>query len=380
MQALSALQTRRLRLRSQRLDPRQAPPADGVSEVIRGAGSLQAQDAAAASLGVRARSAGLAVSDVEKALYQEHSVVHTWLMRGTLHYAAANDLAWMLPLLGPVFIAGSRRRKAELGLDEASLRRGVEVIRAALGRQTLQTRQELAPLLEARGIQTAGQALIHVINQAALEGVVCVGPRRGGKDTYALLEDWIGPLRPMERPAALVELARRYLLAYAPAAVEDFAAWSGLPAREAHLGWEGLAGEVVEVEADGRPAWFPLARRAWLEEAPSAGQQVRLLPFFDGYLLGYHNRDFMLAPENRAAVLTGGIIQSVLLVDGRAAGIWHINKRHKILEVVVVPFGELPAGARAELEAEAEDVGRFLGENRMIVMFRELRSRNITTK
>ena len=368
MQALTALQARRLRLRSQRLDPRQVDPDDGVSEVIQGACSLQAQDAAAATLGVRARSASLAASDVEKALYQEHSVVHTWLMRGTLHYAAAEDLGWMLPLLGPVFIAGSRQRKTELGLDEDSLRLGVEVIREALSRQTLQNRQELAPLLAARGIQTAGQALIHVINQAALEGVVCVGPRRGGKDTYALLEDWIGPLRPMERPAALAELARRYLLAYAPAAVEDFAAWAGLPMREARLGWDGLAGEVVQVEADGRPAWFPLARQAWLEEAPAVAPQVRLLPFFDGYLLGYHNRDFVLAPENRAAVLTGGIIQSVLLVDGRAAGVWRIKTRRKILEVVVEPFEALPIGAWEGLEAEAEDVGRFLGEKAALVL------------
>lgn len=38
-------------------------------------------------------------------------------MRGTLHFIAADDLTWMLPLFGPGFIRRNRKRQLDLGLD-----------------------------------------------------------------------------------------------------------------------------------------------------------------------------------------------------------------------------------------------------------------------
>ena len=131
---------------------------------------LQAQEKSSALLGVRVRGPGLTAADVEAALYREHSILHTWCIRGTLHFVTAQDLAWMLPLLGPVFIKAGQRRNLELGLDERALQLGAQVIRAEVASQGPLTRQELMPALRAKGIPTEGQATIHAIATAAMEG------------------------------------------------------------------------------------------------------------------------------------------------------------------------------------------------------------------
>ena len=48
--------------------------------------------------------------------------------------------------------------------------------------------------------------------------------------------------------------------------------------------------------------------------------------------------------------------------DGLAFGHWRIERGEGSIEVVVEPFASrLPRGVRPGLEAEAADVGRFLG-------------------
>src|SRR3954462_3593429 len=115
---LGAEEVRRLRARAQGLGPDRLE--GDVASVVRVLCGVQAQDVGAAPLAIRARSMGLVVEDVERALVQERSIVRTWAMRGTLHYLATEDVGWILALLGPGFAAGGRRRRAELGLDDAA--------------------------------------------------------------------------------------------------------------------------------------------------------------------------------------------------------------------------------------------------------------------
>src|SRR2546426_2106554 len=107
-----------LRMRAQRFTSQPPGEATSVERVVREMCGIQAQEAPAAALAVRARSAGLAAVDVERARVLEHSVVRTWGPRGTLHLLASDDIGWLLPLIGPVFVAGDRRRREELGLSE----------------------------------------------------------------------------------------------------------------------------------------------------------------------------------------------------------------------------------------------------------------------
>jgi hypothetical protein len=349
---------RRLRLRAQRLAGRR--PGD-VAGLVRAVGGLQAQDTPASRLAVRARSTGLDEAAVRRACNQDRSVVRTWAMRGTLHMVAAEDAGWLVALLGPGFAAGNRRRRLQLGLDDATCERALAALPPVLAGGPL-SRSDLVAGLAAEGVEIApkGQAPAHLVGYAAMRGLVCRGPDLDGDEpSYVLLETWADAPRALAPDDALAELARRYLGGHGPAAPEDLAAWAGLPLGRARRAFELVAGELDEVELDGRPLWAPAAVAA----ARSAGQAVRLLGRFDDYLLGWRSRDLVLDPGFAGRIHAGGgWIHPALVVDGRVAGTWRARRAGDRLELIVEAFGgRLPHGARPALEAEAADVGRFLG-------------------
>ena len=362
---LSDEQARLLRLRSQRLD-RRGRPAPGAVGTVHQLCGVHAQLPSASALTLRPRTTGLAAADVERARVDERALVRTWCMRGTFHLIASDDAAWLLALLGPVLIAKGGRRHAELGLDEGTFERALRIIRLALDRDGALTRPELAERLAVAGVDPSGQRIAHLVHRAGLEGLVCHGPDRGAEPTFVLLEDWLGaaPARtgPLDREVALGELARRYLAAYAPAGPRDLAWWSGLEPREARAAWSRVAGELIEVEVAGEPAWLLASRADWLADPGPEGPLVHLLPGFDVLMLGYRSRALAVPQEHARAVWTGGgFIKPTLVVDGRAVATWSSSRRTRRLEVTVEPFAGLPHRVHAGLQAEVADLGRFLG-------------------
>jgi len=369
--SLSQDQVRRLRLRSQLLTGRRP---GGVHQVVRAVGGLQAQDTPASRLAVRARSTGLDAAAVRRACDQERSVVRTWAMRGTLHMVAAEDAGWLVALHGPVFAAANRRRRRQLGLDEEVCERALRALPEVLGGGPL-PRAEVVGGLAARGVEIdpGGQAPAHLIAYAAMRGLVCRGPDLDGDQaSYVLLDDWVGVGQAFEPDDAVAELARRYLGAHGPAGPEDLAAWSGLPAGRARRGFELIAGELREVESDGRRMWSTAGGRA---VGSGTGEPVvRLLPRFDDYLLGWRGRDLILDRRfARRVQAGGGWIHAAVVVDGRVAGTWRSQQASRRqarpgppglpdqLAVVIEPFERLGPKVLPGLEAEAADLGRFLG-------------------
>jgi hypothetical protein len=356
-------QARWLRTRAQRLDPRSQNPRDTVASIVHDVGGLQAQEPAAATLGVRVRSARLVATDVDRARSDGRSVVRTWCMRGTLHLVAAEDLGWLLALLGPLFMRASRRRRVELGLDDESCTRGVHALQDLLADRGPLTRAEIVEQLAPQGIRLIGQAAPHLLAYAALAGVICLGPDRGRDFTYVLLEDWVRPSPVRSREAALGELARRHLAAFGPSGPEDLASWSGLPMGDARAAWGLVANGCVEVSVAGRPAWMRASRIDWIDARPAPTPVVRLLPGFDAYLLGHRSRELVVAPNYAKRVNAGGgIVHPTLLIDGRVEGTWRSRRRRSALDVIVEPFEPLLPEVQTGLEVEIEDLGRFLGQ------------------
>ncbi len=363
--SLSDDHVRFLRLHAQRLLPHTLATSTSVAQVVKEVCGIQAQDAAAAALAVRVRSAGLRVADIEHARVQERSVVRTWGPRGTLHFLATEDLGWLLPLFGPVFIAADRRRRAELGLDEDTCARGIRIIRDVLAVQGPLTRAELVEQLALHGLRLEGQARPHLLGRAALEGVICFGPDRGAEPTYVFLDDWIdqehrGP--PLSEDAAYAELARRYLHAYGPATPQDQASWSGMPLSKIRMAWHSIVDELMEVVVGGAPAWMLKTCAAWLDEPPKNGPLVHLLARFDTYLLGYQDRHLSVPSQYAKRINAGGgIVHPTLLLDGRAVGTWKSKRQKHSLDVVVEPFDQLVPEVQPGLVAEVSDLARFLG-------------------
>lgn len=351
MLSLSPAQIRQLRQRGQHLHPR---PKRSVPEIVSALCGIQTQEVEAGFLSICARGMDLTTEDVRRAQAEDRTIVRTWLMRGTLHLVTAEDLAWMLPLFGPGFVRGNRKRRLDLGLDEATGERGVHLLRELLGKRSPLTKAEIVEALSAQGIPMEGQASIHLIGLAAAQGWVCYGPPRGKKDTFVLLEDWVGTSAGFGNPARadnIEKLAHRYLSAYAPATVEDFASWSGLSLRECRPAWEKLA--LVEVQTGDTKLHMLESQTAWLDPLQDHPPIVRLLPRYDTYLLGYADRSLIIDPAHVKRIYPGGgIIHPAVLVDGEVVGKWKTVRKQGKVEVEI--FGELSKGVREALESEIQ--------------------------
>lgn len=311
---------------------------------------LQAQDLRAGRLGVRSRSAALTDADVHEAI-ERRELVRSSLMRATVHLVPAADVRWLSALLGPIIARSFAARWRQLGLTPDVLRRARAALPDALAGGP-RTRVEVVDRLAELGvqIQRTGQAPTHLLLFATTEGLACRTPDRGRDACLALIDEWLpnAPAGPTGDDA-LAEITRRYFCAFSPATPADFSTWSGLP-----------SGRAVELIRDELTAADVNGRRGYRlgEVAPQRG--LRLLPMFDNYLIGYRDRDEFVDRAVRPHVYVGGIIKPVVLLDGRAVGIWKLVLARHGARVAVSAFDTLTARIRTALEAEVADIGRFL--------------------
>jgi hypothetical protein len=347
----------RLRLRSQRLHPDFAmTSAHDLAAHLCG---LQAQDVKAGTLSFRPRSAGLTAGDVDHARNVDRTIVRMWVMRNTLHFIPAEDVHWLLALLGPKSIRQTQRRREQLGLSEPVVERGIGLIRELLQNGPM-PRAALIKNINQHGIPTEGQAGIHLLARAALEGVICYGPDTGKQMTFVLLDQWLRDSPRIQPADPLAGLAGRYLAAYAPSAPEDFARWAGITLSDARAGFAALEDALVAVRVEGEPAWLLESQAGWLD-APDERPVVRLLPNFDTYLLGWRSRDSILPARYADRIHPGGgILHASVMFNGRIVGRWKSVKGKSALTIEVEPFQRLSGAALDMLEDEAENVAQFL--------------------
>ena len=98
----------RMRLRTQLLGGSRATTPHGVvSQLL----AMQAQDYLGSLWAIGLRLQNATSVDIEHAI-SERTIVRTWPMRGTLHFVAAQDVRWLLPLLTPRVLARAARRES----------------------------------------------------------------------------------------------------------------------------------------------------------------------------------------------------------------------------------------------------------------------------
>jgi hypothetical protein len=314
--------------------------------------AIQAQDPRGARLAVRARTHGTTTraADVDQAL-TDGSLLVAWLNRGTLHLVRREDWPWLHALTTPPLRTGNLRRLAQEGVPPDDAERGVAAVERALAEAGPLTREQLRERVDAVGVRTARQALVHVLMAATLRGLIVRGPIVGGRHAYALVRDWLGEeaTKPVDRDAALAELARRYLAGHGPASDRDLARWAGLPLRDARAGLSAIAPELV-ARADGL---VELGVHA--ERPPAPLPPPRLLGTYEPLLLGWCSREDVLGANTRV-VTSNGIFHPIALVRGRAIGIWRLAQDGLALD----PFGRVAQRDLAALRRDAADVRRFL--------------------
>lgn len=342
-----------LRLKNQRIS---AARCKRPEEVVAWMGAMQAQDYAQAlwAVGLRTRAATLA--DVERAI-ADGKLLRTWPMRGTLHFVAPRDARWMLALSGARQIAAARGRRRQLGLGEDTFARSQQVFFDALSGGKRLPRPQMMQLLEQAGISTAGQRGIHILGQAAQNGLLYIGPREGKQHTFGLLDELVPGAQILPREQALAELARRYFTGHGPASERDFAWWSGLSLTDARAGLATARG-LASLTVDDTTYWLA---EDTLDIRVSDASGVHLLPGFDEYFIGYTDRSAVIAPEDQPKIVPGGngMFYPMLVVDGQIRGVWKREIKKQALNLSVQPFAPLESAGPIE-EAIAR-YSRFLG-------------------
>jgi hypothetical protein len=204
--------------------------------------------------------------------------------------------------------------------------------------------------------------VVDLLHLAAARGVICYGPSRGNEPTFVRADAWISRWKDLPAGQAEVLLLRRYLRAFGPATATDFAVWTGMTFGEAREIWSREQASLASVDVGG---WAAEILREDLDELRRARLErpvVRLLPYFDTFLLGHKEREHLAAVEHRSYIYRAqGWIAPVVLVDGRAVAVWEHAQRKAQLHVKVTRFGPLARHIIAGIREEARDLGRFLG-------------------
>lgn len=305
-------------------------------------GAMQAQDFIGAlwEVGLRMRSA--AEADVERAI-AERAIVRSWPLRGTLHFVAAEDLRWMLELLGPRMIGRSAARLLrDFELDRAALRRCRTVVIRALEGGGRLTRGELYDVLHRAGIRVTGSRGLHILFALAHERLICFGPRQAKQPTIVLLEEWVPNSRQLKGDEALHELAGRYFASHGPATAADFAWWSGLPASEAKRA-AAMVGPIRTIATPARAA-------AWL------------LPAFDEYLVAYKDRSAAVDPAYAKQVNAGGgMLNPTIVIGGEVVGTWKRTMKKDAVVIAPTLFRPLKKNETRMVREAASRYAAFIG-------------------
>lgn len=90
---------------------------------------------------------------------------------------------------------------------------------------------------------------------------------------------------------------------------------------------------------------------------------VRLLPYFDAYIVGCQPRDRLFAGEASRRGLSRGQAGNfpVVLIDGVVGGLWQQYRSGQRVECTVELFRPLTTPLKDDLWAQAERIGDFLG-------------------
>jgi hypothetical protein len=340
-------------------------------EVVSRLGGVQAQVMSAAELCLWARIEHLPPEAVQRALWEERSLVKTWAMRGTLHLLPASELLlWQIvPGLDRRYVRPAWLSYFEMTADEME-QLFTAVAEALDGR--LLTREELVDEVDRlTGSRRLAEKLRHswglMLKPAAFRCRLCFGPGSGRNVRFTNPASWLDGWEQVEQEDAEREVTRRFLAAYGPVTRDVFAQWLSVTRSRAGALIRSLGDEVTPVDVEGHPqagtrAWALAGEMQDILRAEPAGS-VRLLPAFDQYVIAA-SRDaanLMPGPFRDRIYRPAGWLSPVLLVDGRMDGVWRHERKGKRVQVRIEPFLDVPAWVRHGAEEEAERLANFLG-------------------
>lgn len=344
-------------------------------------GGAQAQLLSAAQMSIWARVRGAKISDFDAALWRDRTLAKAWAMRRTMFMVPSKDLA--------LFVRGSAlRAEREVrwvlgrGVPAQKLEKLVNNVLGALEEPITQTvlaskvaksagykvryktggvgwgNSKKVPWVDFGELALPANYLLHL---AGARGVYCSGPNAGNESTFVRADSWVPRWKDVPQSEAERRLLATYLHAHGPSTVSDFALWTGMTAGDAEKTWMRVQADMVPVDVEGWGASMLSEDLPDLVDAHLEEHSVRLLPFFDSFLLGHRShRNIVGLAEHSRVYRQAGWVSPVLLVDGRAAGVWSYLRKNGTLKIEISPFSPLPPRISTAVRGEAEDLGRFL--------------------
>ena len=335
-----------------------SPEHRTAEKVVAWFGAMQAQEFEPAMWGIGLRLQGKpVVGDVERAV-DAGRIVRTHVMRPTWHFVARADIRWLLQLTAHRVHQAMSSYRRKLELDQRLLTRCCTLFERALDGGRFLVRAELAEQLARAKMPMTGSRLAMAVMYAELEGVICSGPRRSRKFTYANLEAQASP-RGFDRDEALAQLCKRYLQSHGPATVKDFSWWSGLTMADGRRAIDMLKAKRRDV--GGLAYWSLDGRLPRLVRARTPA--TLLLPIYDEYLVAYRDRALVPHVQSRITKVAGWNVtfQHAVIIDGQVAGTWRVPRADGSIAIdVTLVRGVSARGKQAVIEA-AERYGRFRG-------------------
>jgi hypothetical protein len=332
---------RRLRL----LRRHHLAPADRAQDVLTAAADLvglHATDPVTVYLSATARVEGAKVADVERALYEERTVLRMLGMRRTLfvvpvdlapvvHAActraiAVNEGRRLVQLVQQGGVADDAARWVEEA-NEATMRalaaRG-EALASELSADVPALRARVR-LAEGKSYASDSNLTTFVLSRLAAEGRIVRGRPRGtwisSQHRWAPAESWFpGGLPEPPTGGARVELVRRWLTAYGPATVADIKWWTGWTLRDTRAALAGVA--TAEVDLDGATG---IVLAGDLEATAPVEPGALLLPALDSSVMGWAERDWYLGAHREVLFDRNGNAGPTVWWDGRVVGGWAVR-------------------------------------------------------
>jgi hypothetical protein len=362
-----------------------ARPAGTVEAATEAIVGLHSSDPATVFLSARARVAGFGRHDLERALYDDRSLVRMLGMRRTL-FVTTPELATVIDAACTrALVPGERRRLIGWIEGQGIARDGASWLRDAM-RATMRALHDngelsgaelstLVPQLREKlrfgeDKRWGGEVgmTTRVVFLLAAEGKIVRGRPRGtwvsGQYRWAPTDAWLGePLATVPVPEASAELLRRWLYAFGPATTVDMRWWMGWTQAKLRVAMEGVDVEEVRLE-DGRQASV-LADDA--AKVTSRKRWVALLPGLDPTTMGWKQRDWYLGPHGPRLFDRNGNAGPTVWADGRVVGGWG----QRADASVVVRFLEpVDRDVRVRVEDERRRLTAWLEGARVTARFR----------
>ena len=386
---------RRARLSARhRLVPNQR--AAGVADVVRSLVALHATDPASVHLSAAARLRAPTTRAVERALYDDRTLVRLLGMRRTM-FVVPVELVPVVHVACTEAIAANERRKLVAVIEEAGVAPGGQggawldrvgdATVAALERRGEALTAELAADVPELGTEvrvggdTRWATTVRLSNRvlavlAADERIVRGRPRGSWTSTqyrWAPIGTWLGDgggaARP-SRPDAQADLARRWLAAFGPGTVADLAWWTGWTVRLTRAALAAVG--AVEVDLDGTVGYVLPG-----DDEPVAAPEpaAALLPALDPTPMGWNARDWYVGAHRGALFDRSGNIGPTVWWDGRVIGGWAQRTTGEVVYRLLEEPGR--EGARA-VEAAAHQLTGWLGPARVSPRFHTPLERELT--